>query len=137
MRAGGDVVRDQPIVFISHFAVRPGHAEAFRSLFASLVAELEVAKPATMAQVAYLSDDASRLSIVHVFPDADAVAAHFLGSGERSTAVYEHIVPAGWEMYGSPHESDLALLRSEAEEAGVRLAVWPEAAGGFFRATGP
>ena len=127
---------DQPIVFISHFAVRPGHVEAFRAMWTAGIAQLEAAKPATAAQIAYLDEAGSRLSIVHVFPDPDALAAHFLGSDERSRAVYEHIVPAGWEIYGRPHEEQLAGLRAEAASAGVTLMVEPEAIGGFLRMAG-
>ncbi|HTK45886.1 MAG TPA: hypothetical protein VL749_11105 [Patescibacteria group bacterium] len=127
---------DQPIVFISHFAVRPGHAEAFRTMWSSVIGQLESAKPATTAQIAYMDEAGTRLSIVHVFPDPDALAAHFLGSDERSRAVYEHIAPAGWEIYGRPHEEQLAGLRAEATSAGVTLRVEPEAIGGFLRMAG-
>jgi quinol monooxygenase YgiN len=126
----------EPLFFISHFSVKPGHAEAFREMWADVVGTLETSKPATTAQVAYLSEDGSRLSIVHVFPDADALAAHFLGADERSRAVYEHIEPAGWEIYGRPHDEQLAGLRSEAVSAGVTLTVVPDAVGGFLRTGG-
>jgi hypothetical protein len=126
----------QPIFFVSHFSVKPGHADAFRVMWASVIQTLEASKPATTAQVAYLSDDGSRLSIVHVFPDADALAAHFLGANERSRAVYEHIAPAGWEIYGKPNDEQLEGLRAEAQAAGVTLTVVPEAAGGFLRTGG-
>ena len=32
---------DQPIVFISHFAVRPGHADALRTMWRSVIGQLE------------------------------------------------------------------------------------------------
>ena len=130
------VASSQPIVFISHFGVKPGHAEAFRAMWASVIEDLRATKPSTSAQVAYLSEDELRLSIVHVFPDADALARHFEGADERSRAVYEHIAPAGWEMYGSPHEEQLAGLRAEAASAGVALTVMPTVVGGFLRAPG-
>jgi hypothetical protein len=124
---------EQPIVFISHFTVKPGHAEALRELWARMMPDLEASKPATTAQVGYLSEDGSRLSIVHVFPGGEALAAHFLGSDERGRAIYEHIVPAGWEVYGSPDEANLDGLRAEAATAGVTLTVEPEVLGGFLR----
>jgi len=126
----------QPIVFISHFEVKPGHLEAFRAMWESVIGQLEASKPATIAQLGYLSEDGRRLSIVHVFPDADALAAHFLGADERSRAGYEHIGPSGWEIYGRPAEEQLAGLGAEAESAGVALTVTPEVAGGFLRASG-
>ena len=123
----------QPIVFISHFDVKPGHAEALRAMLASMIADLESSKPSTSAQIAYLSNYERRLSIVHLFSDADALAVHFAGANERSLAVYEHIVPMGWEIYGQPHEPQLAGLRAEAAAAGVALVVEPNLLGGFLR----
>jgi len=129
-------MQGQPIVFISHFAVKPGHAEALRTMWMDVIAELDASKPATQAQIGYLNEEGSRLSIVHVFPDADALATHFLGAGERSRAAYAHIVPSGWEVYGSPHEANLAGLREEAVAAGVSLTVEPDVLGGFLRTSG-
>ena len=123
----------EPIVFISRFKVKPGHAEAFRGTWERMIPQLAAAKPATIAQIGYLSEDGSRLSIVHIFPDAAALAAHFEGSDSRSTAAYEHIVPAGWEVYGRADPANLAGLRAEAEAAGVPLTVEPEVLGGFLR----
>jgi hypothetical protein len=122
-----------PIVFISHFTVKSGHIDAFRAVWTTVIAMLEVSKPATIGQVGYLSDDGARLSIVHVFPDAAALAAHFQGSDDRAAAAYEHIVPAGWELYGRPEDDIVAGLRAEASAAGVTLTVMPELMGGFFR----
>src|SRR5262245_26919286 len=102
-------------------------------MWGDIIGGLESSKPATSAQEAYLSGDGGRLSIVHVFPDASALAAHFLGADERSRAVYEHIEPAGWEVYGRPAAADLDGLRAEADAAGVTLTVMPEAIGGFLR----
>ena len=125
-----------PIVFISHFTVKPGHADALRAMWSSVAADLEASKPATTAQVAYLSADSGRLSIVHLFPDAAALRAHFVGAGERSRAAYEHVVPAGWEVYGRPDDAELAGLRAEADASGVALTVEPDGLGGFLRTSG-
>jgi quinol monooxygenase YgiN len=124
----------QPITFVSHFRVKPGHAPAFREMWDDVAAALEKAKPATTAYLAYLAADDAALTIVHVFPDADAMAAHFGGSDERAAAAYEHIEPAGWEVYGAPHTADLEQLRAASERSGVGLSVLPEALGGFLRA---
>ena len=121
------------LTFISHFRVKAGHADAFRGMWASVAAALETDKPGTAAYLAFLTDDAGRLTIVHVFPDADAMAAHFAGANFRAAAAYEHIEPAGWEVYGRPHDADLDHLRSASERAGVPLTWEPEALGGFLR----
>jgi hypothetical protein len=125
----------QPIVFISHFAVKAGHGAALRQMWDSVAADLDATRPRTAAFLAFLDETGDRFSIVHVFPDADAMAAHVVGAGERSRAGYEHFTPAGWEIYGRPNEADLEMMRQGARAAGVDLSIEPEALGGFLRTT--
>ena len=125
----------EPIVFISHFTVKAGHGAALRQMSDSVAADLEATRPRTAAFLAFLDETGDRFSIVHVFPDADAMAAHVVGAGERSSAAYEHFTPAGWEVYGRPHEAELEMMREGAKAAGVNLSVEPEALGGFLRTT--
>jgi len=129
-RAGASVA----ITFISHFRVKPGHLDAFRALWSSVADALETAKPATIAYLAYLTAHGTELTIVHVFPDADALAAHFEGADDRAAAAYEHIEPAGWEIYGSPHRDSLAALEAASAATGAPLMVHPDSLGGFLRA---
>jgi hypothetical protein len=124
-----------PVVFVSHFTVKPGHGGALRQMWDSVAAELEATRPRTAAYLAYLDETGDRFSIVHVFPDADAMALHAVGAGERSRAAFEHFTPAGWEIYGSPNEAELGMIREGARAAGVALSVEPEALGGFLRTT--
>ena len=124
---------DRPIIFISHFRVKAGHADAFRELWDSVAASLQASKPATTAYLGYLNDAATALTIVHVFPDAGAMAAHFGGADDRAAAAYEHIEPAGWEVYGSPQPESIEMLQGAAAQAGVPLAWQPDGLGGFLR----
>ena len=125
----------QSIAFVSHFTVKSGHGAALRQLWDSVAADLEATRPRTIAYLAFLDETGDRFSIVHVFPDADAMAAHALGADERSRAAFEHFTPAGWEIYGRPNEAELEMLRQAATAAGVDLSVAPEALGGFLRTT--
>jgi hypothetical protein len=123
----------EPITFISHFTIKLGHAEAFRSMWDSVAASLEVSRPATTAYLGYLGSDATTLTIVHVFPDADAMAAHFGGADDRAAAAYEHIEPAGWEVYGAPRAESIEMLQTAAAQTGVPLTWEPDGLGGFLR----
>jgi hypothetical protein len=124
---------DRPITFISRFRVKPGHADAFRAMWDSVAASLEATKPATTVYLGYLNGDATALTIVHVFPDADSMAAHFAGADDRAAAAYEHIEPAGWEVLGSPHPEGIAMLQAAAAQAGVPLRWDADGLGGFLR----
>jgi hypothetical protein len=124
---------EHPITFISHFRVKAGHANAFREMWDAVAASLEEAKPATSAYLGYLNEDATALAIVHVFPDADAMASHFAGADDRAAAAYEHIEPHGWEVYGTPHPESIEMLQGAARRADVPLTWQRDGLGGFLR----
>jgi quinol monooxygenase YgiN len=122
-----------PVVFVSHFAVKEGKIDELRRLADEFGTALRSDKPATAAYLMYLDDEGTRLTIVHTFPDADAMDLHFLGADERSAAAYELIEPRGWEIYGSPNDQSLDTMRREAAAAGVPLTVLPAYLSGFLR----
>jgi hypothetical protein len=126
---------NETVVFVSHFEVRQGHLPAFRAMWDSIVLSLESSKPRTTAYLGYLTEGGAELTIVHVFPDPAAMTAHVFGADDRSRAAYEHIQPAGWEVYGPAPEEVLAQLGQAALAAGVDLVIQPRALGGFLRTT--
>lgn len=123
----------QPVVFISHFRVKEGKLDDFRRRSEENTRSLEQEKPATVAFLAYLSDDRTQLSIVHVFPDAASMDAHVEGAEERAAAAYEFIEPAGWDIYGRPSDGVLEMMRRSAASAGVPLVHHPDHLTGFLR----
>ena len=122
-----------PVFFISHFAVKDGKLEELRRFVAEMGTELQAGKPRTFAYLMYLDDEGTQLTIVHGFPDAEAMDVHFEGSDERSAAAYELIEPRGWEIYGPASDGALEGMRREAAESSVPLTVRPEPTGGFLR----
>ena len=123
----------ESVVFISHFDVKPGHLHAFQALWDTVAIELERQKPRTAAYLAFQNEGGGTLTIVHVFPDANAFATHVTGADDRSRQAYEHIVPAGWEVYGAAPEDIVAQLGESALAAGVDLTIQPRQLGGFLR----
>jgi hypothetical protein len=123
------------VAFISHFRVKRGKLDEIRAMFGAMAAQLEVDKPRTGAYLAYADEAGERLTILHLFPDADAMDVHFGGAEERSKGAYELFTPAGWEIYGTPSAAALSQMEREAAEAGVSLTVLPSAVGGFLRDT--
>jgi hypothetical protein len=126
----------EPIVFISHFRVNEGKLESFRRFFRDGAPLIGAQKPRTVAFLAYADEQAGRVSIVHVFPDAEAMSRHFEGADERSAAAYEFITPDGFEIYGQPSADVVGTMQTGAASAGVTLSVTPGYAGGFLRLTG-
>jgi quinol monooxygenase YgiN len=125
----------EPVVFISHFKVRQGKLESLEELSRAAQSDLERKKPRTVAYLFYLNEDQSELTIVHVFPDADAMDVHAEGASERAAAAYEFMEPAGWEIYGRPSAGVLEAMREAAARSDVELVFQPGSMGGFLRFT--
>jgi quinol monooxygenase YgiN len=123
----------EPVVFVSHFRVKDAKLNELKQQFREVLEMLEAEKVRTTAQLAYLDDNGTNLSIVHVFADADTMDIHFQGAEDRSKAAYEFMDPAGWEIYGVPSDAALEMMRQAATSAGVALSVQPEYLGGFLR----
>ena len=61
----------EPIVFTSHFRVKAGKAEAYKRLQHEIAKQLQSDKPRTLVFLAYLTENDTEMSVVHVFGDAD------------------------------------------------------------------
>jgi len=123
----------EPIVFVSHFSVKEDKLDGLRQMFREALEMLEAEKPRTTAQLAYLDESGTNVSIVHVFADADTMDFHFQGAEERSRAAYAFMDPAGWEIYGTPSGAALQMMRQAATSADVALTIRSEYLGGFLR----
>ena len=84
-----------PIVFISHNAVKEGKLEGFRDAFGAVAEALDAEKPGTVVFLAFADEDGSEVSVVHVFPDADAMGRHLEGVQERMGTALEFIQTRG------------------------------------------
>ena len=122
-----------PVAFISHFRIKEGKLDATREAFADVSRELGASRPRTAAYIAFIDEAGQRLSIVHVFPDADALDNHAVGAGERSKAAFELFEPAGWEIYGEPSAAALKGIEDMAAQWGVPVNIEPVSIGGFIR----
>jgi quinol monooxygenase YgiN len=123
----------EPVVFISHFAIKEGALDDLRRLSGEGVARIREEKPGTVLFLSYLDEGAGRISFLHAFPDADALDRHFEGADQRAAAAYELIEPRGWEFYGRPSKEVLETMQATAAKFGVALVVEPEFNGGFLR----
>jgi quinol monooxygenase YgiN len=122
----------EPIVFISHNKIKEGQLETLREISQKTVKLLKEQKPDTVLFLAYVSDDGSEVSFLHVFPDAQAMDIHFQGAEERSKKAYEFIESLSMEIYGSPSDMVLESMKKIAE-SGVKVSIDTDYLGGFLR----
>ena len=104
-----------------------------KKLQLEIAEQLQADKPRTLAFLAYLNENDTQMTVVHVFGDAESMDLHFRGSDERSEAAYEFLQPDGWEIYGEPSEEVVESMRAAAAASGVTLTFQPEFVAGFLR----
>jgi quinol monooxygenase YgiN len=128
---GGDRM-SEPLVVISHFAIKEGGLDDLKRLTVEAVDIVRDEKPRTVLYLSYLDED-GRISFLHAFPDADAFDQHLEGTNERAAAAFEFMEPRGWEFYGKASEQALEGMRATAARFGVPLTIEPEFNAGFLR----
>ena len=101
----------EPIVFISHFKVKEGKLDGLKQHSRKMMELIKAEKPGTVVFLQYLNEEGTELSIIHVFPDADAFDRHGEGVAERAKAALEFIERSRIEIYGTPSDQALAMLR--------------------------
>jgi hypothetical protein len=85
----------EPIVFIARFRVREGRLDDFRKHYM----------------------DSREVTVVRLFPDAEAMDAQLQGSAERSQKTYEFVEPVRMEIYGTPSPSAMEMMKKAAEKS--------------------
>ena len=121
-----------PIVFISRNRIKEGKVEGLKGYAPEITELIRSKKPGTVAMLAYVDQDDAQLHIVHAFPDAEAMARHLEGVGERAAEAFDYIETTSYEIYGDPGEEVLGAMRGYAAEFGVSLTVFPNMIGGYL-----
>jgi len=123
----------EPIVFISRNRIVEGRQAEFEVAYAHAVDLIRATKPGTAFFAAYGDESGTEVCVVHVFPDAKAMAFHFEGSAERTQSAAELIAQTGFEVFGRAPAAAIDQLRREASVAGASVEVHALALGGFLR----
>ena len=126
----------EPIVFISRNRVVEGRRAEFEVAYAHAIDLIRTTKPGTAFFAAYADATGIEVAIVHVFPDANAMALHFEGSAERTESAAQLIAPIGFEVYGRAPVAAVDQLRREASVAGASVEILGDSLGGFLREPG-
>ncbi len=120
-----------PIVFVSHFRVKD--LATYERMAPEVVRRLQVEKPQTAAFLHYLDREDSRLTIVHLFADAEALDRHLEGAETRAEQAWRVMEREALEIYGPASDQAQTTMRRQAESAGVPLTARAEYIAGFVR----
>jgi len=122
----------EPIVFIIRNRFKEGKTDEFRKHYRDSIPPIVVDKPGTLAQLAYENEEASEVTIVRLFPSADALDLQIQGADERSKKSYEFIEPVSIEIFGTPNPATLEMMKKIAGSS-VTVKISPNYMGGFIR----
>jgi quinol monooxygenase YgiN len=128
----GRKLASEPIVFIIRNKISEDKTDEFRKHYRDSVPLTNAGKPGTLAQLAYENDQATEVTIVHLFPSADALDQQIQGADERSKKTYEFIEPIGIEVFGTPNPATLEKMNKIAG-SGVVVSISPHYIDGFIR----
>jgi hypothetical protein len=106
----------------------------FKQLTREMLPLIEANKPHTVFQQAYLNEESTEVTFVHVVPDGEAMDVHLEGADQRTARASEFIQPRRFEIYGKRSDQVLSTLR-HAAAPGIDLTVKPEPIAGFLRLT--
>lgn len=120
------------IVFISNQRIKEGKLDAYEQYYRQVAEMTEANKPRTVAHLAYVSEDGTEATIVHMFPDAESMELHVHGVDELAKKAFEFMEIVSLEVYGTPSDKTLQMMK-QAAGSGVVLRLKPHAVGGFAR----
>jgi len=122
----------ESIIFISHQRVKEGKLEGYKQYYRQVAEQAKTNKPGTVAHLAYLNEEGSELSIIHIFPDAESMELHMRGVDELAKKAYEYVEILSFEIYGKPADT---VLERMMQIVGSRIAlnIKPQLIGGYIR----
>jgi hypothetical protein len=122
----------EPIIFISRNRVREGWLDEFRDHYRTSIPITRESKPDTLIQLAFETEDSTEVTVIRLFPNADALDLQLQGADDRSKKTYEMIEPISMEIFGAPNPSTIEKIKKIAG-SGIEVRVHPHSSGGFIR----
>jgi len=122
----------EPIIFISNQRVKQGKLEGYKHYYRQVAEQAKANKPGTIAHIAYHNEEGTELSIIHIFPDAEAMELHMKGVDELAKKAFEYVEILSFEIYGKPTETVLEGMM-QIVGSSIALNIRPQLIGGYIR----
>jgi hypothetical protein len=122
----------EPIIFISHQRVKEGKLEGYKQYYRQVAEQAKANKPGTVAHFAYLNEEGSELSIIHIFPDAKSMELHMIGVDELAKKAYEYVEILSFEIYGKPTDTVVERMM-QIVGSSITVTTMPQLIGGYIR----
>jgi len=122
----------EPIIFIAHQKIKQGKTQEYKKYYQEVAEWMEANKPQTAAHIAYVSEDGTEASVVHIFPDVEAMEKHMQGLGELGMKAFTLMEIVGFDVYGTPSKMVLESIFKMVGTGG-KVTMKPQPAGGYIR----
>jgi len=106
------------IVYMDTSEVREGALEELKTAIKGLVDFVEANEPQLIAYNIFLSDDGTRMTVVHMHPDSASLEYHMEVAGPVFRRFVELITLSSIDIYGRPSEKVLRQLHEKARLLG-------------------
>jgi quinol monooxygenase YgiN len=121
------------LVYVDTSEVRDGALEKLKKAIAELVEFIDANEPQLIAYSVYLSDDGSRMTVVHVHSDAASLDYHMDVAGPAFRPFAELVKLSSISVYGRPSEEALDRLHEKARLLGGERVIVHDLHAGFSR----
>jgi hypothetical protein len=124
------------IVYVDTSDVREGALGTLKDGVKEMVDFIEAHEPQLIAYNVYLSDDGTRMTVVHVHPDAASLEYHMEVAGPFFRRFVDFVTLSSIQIYGEPGEKVLKQAHEKARLLGRNAVVEVGALhAGFTRST--
>lgn len=118
-------------MYLDRSRIRDGRVEELRAAITGLVAFIQEREPQLLYYGFHIDEEASRMTVVAVHPDAESLDLHMKVGGEAFGHFSRFIEMDGIEVYGEPGQEATEALRAKAKALGpaASVVVRPSTAG--------
>jgi hypothetical protein len=122
-----------PIVVIDSSEIREGRIDELRTALTELVEFVEANEAEPIAYSIYIDEEGSRMTVLQIHPSSASVELHMRLAGPAFRKFTELVVLSRVDIYGTPSDALLELMRQKAELLGNAPVVVNELHAGFAR----
>jgi len=127
----------QPIVYVDTSEVRAGKLPQLKAAIQELAEFVEENEPQLVSYSVYLTEDESRITVMHVHADSASLDFHMDVAGPRFQQFADLVTLTSIHIYGEPSERALGQLRDKLRLLGAGDVVLHASHAGFLRASLP
>jgi quinol monooxygenase YgiN len=123
----------EPIISLDTSLIRDGRLDELKRAVADLVEFVRSNEPRPVVYEVYVDNTGSRMTVVQVHPDSASMEYHMTVAGPAFAGFAELVTLSTLDVYGTPSEELLGLLRRKVQLLGDATVTVHDLEAGFAR----